>query len=176
MLFGNALRFGIEIGKTGLWPDGRLYCQFRFWVCGKPIGDWDDRISVYSSASYMRDFCGFAKERAAQRFPDMDATETFDRVYDAFFRADYLVQKPESPNLRDRFHLDWVGMGAIMDKYGIVLVATTETEARLIVKDLRRDVIDCDCMLRNGEVEDIGQAYWAWATDALKLNHDTPRM
>lgn len=166
MLFGEKTRFAIEIGS--IEPlHGHPFCQFRFWVCGTPIGDWDDCIPVRASVENMRLFCHYSTHRVNADFGHASPQEVFEWIYDAFFSADYTEQLPEVPNLRDRFHMDDIGMSATLDKFGIVLVAPSVTSTRLIVKDLSLGTFICDCRLHFGEVEEVGKAYIAWGDSLL---------
>lgn len=166
MLFGQKDRFGIEIGEVELLQ-GALYCQFRFWICGTPIGDWEDRIPLQASIEHMRVFCSHSANRGGVYFGGRPADHVFEEVYHAFYTADYTKCPVEVPNLRDRFHLDEIGMSAVLDKYGLVLVASSPAETRLIVENLVMNAILCDCPLRFGEVEEVGLAYLAWGKEAL---------
>ena len=106
----------------------------------------------------MRRFCEHSKERIDPRFA-VDANSVFREVYEAFVAADYTVCDPDVANLRDRFHLDDIGMGAIVDKYGIVVVSPSAKESRIIVKDWSRNGVISEYSLPFGDVERIGWEY-----------------
>lgn len=165
MLFGTKEQFGIEIGDVQSLQGG-VYCQFRFWISGKAIGDWEDRIPLFASVVNMRRFCEHLKERIDPRFAG-DANVVFRDVYEAFYSADYTACDPDVANLRDRFHLEDVGMGAIVDKYGIVVVSPSAKESRIIVKDWTRNGSIWECSLPFGDVERIGWEYVDWANQVL---------
>ena len=59
-------------------------------------------------------------------------------------------------------------MSALMDKYGMVLVASSDRQARLIIRDLRQDHLLWDCPLDFGEVEKVGKCYVDWADERMK--------
>lgn len=172
MLFGTQSRFGIEVGEIAKYP-GWILCQFRFWVNGLSVGDWEDRIPLLASVRYMRDFCQFSAHRIHPEFESMTSAEVFAEVYDAFYEFDYTLNKPEIPDLRDRFHMDDIGMTAVIDRYGIVLVAVSDKKARLLVRDRADGGIYNECTLEFGEVERVGMAYVAWGEKVLSEAPDS---
>jgi len=166
MIFGVANRFAIELGEIESW-DGVPYCQFQFWVCGLAVGDWEDRIPLRASIENMRIFCEYSTSRFDPRFHRAKAEEIVEAVYDGFFNADYTTSPVSSPNLRDRFHLDEVAMSSVIDKHGIILINTSQSDARMIVKNLKNNAIERDCDLHVGEAEQIGKLYIGWGEKIL---------
>lgn len=166
MMFGSKGRFGIEIGEVETIASN-VYCQFRFWMCDTPVGDWEDRISLHASAEYMRQFCQHQYMRIDRRFEALSANEIIAEVHDAFFHADPVDQFVDQPDLRDIFHLDDIGMSATIDKYSIVLVSPSALSARLVVKDWTAGGIVRECPLQFGDVERAGVEYVSWAHQKL---------
>jgi hypothetical protein len=166
MLFGHMGTFAIEIGEVNN-IQGSIYCQFRFWINGTAVGDWEDRIPLLASVLYTREFCGYSKQRIDLRFQLMEAQDIVKEVYDNYFAADYKTCDPEIGRQRDIFHLDPVGMGAIIDKYGIVLVSASFTESRLVVKDWIHKGAIFECRLPFGVVEQAGMEYVDWGIETL---------
>lgn len=168
MIFGKASRFAIEIGDQEKYPDyPGVYVQFRFWISGIPIGDWDDRIAVSASVGYASTVCDTQPWRQRRRFASSVSGEVFRAVYDDYFSCDYMKQPVVAPDLRDTFHLDGVGMGAVQDKYGLVLVTSSEGLERLIAKDLRQDRFVADIVVPLGFVESVLCEYIAWGKALL---------
>jgi hypothetical protein len=163
MDFGDRKSFAIEIGEIERSP-GKcdVSAQFRFWIGGTPIGDWDDRISLKASIVYMKVFCRYSDYRIVPSCATMSAEEVFEKLYQGFFGHDYTVSAPVVPNLRDRHHMDDIGMGAVVDKYGIVVVRPSASGQRVIVKDLARSAIIIDITLPDGVIEAAGADYIAW--------------
>ena len=47
MIFVESDPFGVEIGDVERYAGfSGLYVQFRFWIGGVPLGDWNDRIPL----------------------------------------------------------------------------------------------------------------------------------
>lgn len=104
-------------------------------------------------------------------------------TYDSFFTNGPIdaatalrYQLTETPNRRDRFHLDGIGMEATIDVYGLVLVATSNTVQRLIVKDFHdgdNGYVIVDVSLPMGYVESVLLEYSSWGRaqlDAVRNN------
>jgi hypothetical protein len=103
--------------------------------------------------------------RVAEPVEDESAEAVFQAIYHAFYDQDPFTDQAV-PDLRDRHHMDDIGMGAIQDKFGVVVVEETSGQQRVIVKDLRAEMIAADVRLPNATVEEVGRQYICWA----KLN------
>lgn len=170
MIFGNPATFAIEIGAVEQPPHGAgLFIQFRFWVDSQPIGDWEDRIPLIASIENARTLCANESDRCEWLFNETSPDDIFQAVYDGFFEYDYTKDPILTPNLRDRFHLDGIGMGAIQDKYGLVLVGSSSDSERIIVKDIRKHILLADVLLRFGFVESAVNAYSEWGRSQVRL-------
>ena len=95
-------------------------------------------------------------------FPDELPDVVFRDAYDAFFSYDYTTDGGLVPYLRDRHHLDDIGMGAVHDKYGLILVVTSSGKERVIAKDLQKEVIVADISVPLGFVESVLSQYVEW--------------
>ena len=111
----------------------------------------------------MREFCSHRERRVDPSFALATASEVFAAVYERFFKLDYRKVPYEDPNLRDRFHMDAIGMSAIQDKYGIILVGHSEQHARLIMKDWTAGGRLSECHIPSGMVEEVGAQYIDWS-------------
>jgi hypothetical protein len=168
MIFGTKNIFAIEIGECERRPGSPgPYVQFRFWVGEIPIGDWNDRISIIASTGYASTLCSTEFVRRRSPFPGGPPSDVFGDAYDAFFSHDYATDPVVFPNLRDRYHLDEIGMGAVQDKYGLILVATTEGLERVIVRDLRSDLFIADVWAPLGFAESVLNDYVKWGRSQL---------
>lgn len=163
MIFGNKGLFAVEVGECE-WHSGSSgpYVQFRYWVGDTPVGDWSDRISFVASAGYASVIIGAEFDRRRSPFPDELPDVVFRDAYDAFFSYDYTTDGGLVPYLRDRHHLDDIGMGAVHDKYGLILVVTSSGKERVIAKDLRKEVIVADISVPLGFVESVLSEYVEW--------------
>lgn len=167
-IFGDQNLFGIETGEVSFYPESaKVVVQFRFWMANQAIGDWVDRISLYGSILAMRDFCLYSQQRINPECENQPAEHIYSNVYDYFFETECLLPG-NGPRLRDVFHMDFIGLGAIEDLYGIILVATSGKMARIIVRDLRRMAIVVDQSLPFGEVERVGYEYIEWGNQQLR--------
>ncbi|QVL33841.1 hypothetical protein KIH39_08020 [Telmatocola sphagniphila] len=168
MILGKTDRFAIEIGQLELYPEASgLFVQFRFWVANFPVGDWDDRIPLGASIDTACLIRNTEWARQLSPFAPSLPDDMFRAVYDAFFAYDYSKDPVEAPNLRDRFHLDDIGLGAIQDKYGLILVVSLEGLERVIVKDLRQEQFIADVSMPLGFVESVLNEYIEWGRTKL---------
>jgi len=168
MFFGSPDNFGIEIGELITYPDfPGTYIQFRFWIGNVAIGDWNDRISLIASIKSAFEVCEAEKERRLTPFDNIQTTELFKAVYEAYFSWDYTNDPVTWRNLSAIYHLDRIGMGAIEDKYGLILVATQEGKERVVVKDLKQDQFVADVSITLGFIESTLGDYIAWGRSRL---------
>ncbi len=163
MIFGNKGLFAVEVGECKWYPGAPgPYVQFRYWVGNTPVGDWEDRISFVASAGYVGVIQRTELDRRRSPFDDDLPAVVFNDAYEAFFTADHASAPGVAPYLRDRHHLDDIGMGAVLDKYALILVVTTDGKERVIVKDLRSDLFVADVSVPLGFVESVLSEYVEW--------------
>ena len=163
LIFGIKDTFAIEVGDIADVPtEYGIFIQFRFWIGGIPIGDWDDIIPIDPSIQYAEELCTTEVYRRERLFHAASAANVFNKVYYGYFKYDYTINPIIVPDLKDRFHLDDIGLVSIYDKYGIVLVGCTNETERIIVKDLRSDIFLVDIQLPFGFVESALKDYVAW--------------
>jgi hypothetical protein len=163
MLFGEVRSFAIE--SSDIFKDVELgpFVHLRFWVGGVTVGDWRAFVPLSASVEHANAFIENARYRRERVFAqNVAAEEVLSQVYDAFFSWDYR-QGALSPNLRDRFHLDEIGLTSLQDKYGIVVVCTSEELDRVIVRDLVQGTVMADAPIRTGYAETVLESFSAWA-------------
>ncbi len=166
MLFGDPNLFAIEIGEAVSYPGfSGLYVQFRFWIGKAPIGDWDDRIPLSGSIGWASQFRDMEPERRRSPFPPAPCPNLFQEVYDQYFSCDYTNDPISWRSLNAIYHLDAIGMGAIEDKFGLILIDTVDGTERVIAKNLKNDQFVGDVILPLGTVESILTHYIAWGKD-----------
>src|SRR5687768_1015721 len=81
MIAGNPNRFAIEcepLEQSGGWLLGR----FRFWLCGKPAGNWDDHADLRGCVRWLHDFANVPRDRFERSLSSAKAEEVFRRLYD----------------------------------------------------------------------------------------------
>lgn len=168
MIFGKTDRFAIEIGQLDSYPEASgLFVQFRYWVGNVPIGDWDERIPLGASVEAACTIRNTQEARQRSSFALNLPDDVFRAVYDAFFAYDYSKHPVEVPNLRDRFHLDDIGLGAIQDRYGLVVIVSSEGLERVIARDLRLELFIADVSMPIGFVESVLSEYVEWGRTEL---------
>ncbi|MBL8817441.1 MAG: hypothetical protein JNL58_15545 [Planctomyces sp.] len=169
MIFGKTDSFAIEVGELESYLNfSGIYVQFRFWIGKVPVGDWNDRISLQASIENACTILETEAMRQLSPFAQNHASDVFQAVYDAFYSYDYTKAPVVIPNLRDQFHLDEIGMGAIQDKYGLILVATSNSLERVIAKDLRQELLIADVSVPVGFVESVLREFIEWGRTLLR--------
>ncbi len=170
MIFGNPETFAVEIGELMNFPGfPGTYIQFRFWVGNVPIGDWNDRISLRASTESAFRICEAELERNNNPFDQAETAELFKSIYEAYFSCDYINDPVSWRSLSAFYHLDQIGMGAIEDKFGLILVTTKIGMERVIVKDLKKSLFLADISMPIGFVESILRDYIAWGRNQLDV-------
>jgi hypothetical protein len=169
MVFGRHDIFAIEVGAPELYQDSPVpFVQFRFWIGNIQVGDWDDRISLLASIENACTTCDTEHARRRSAFAQVSAAEAFRATYDSFYSYDYTTNPVLIPNLRDQFHLDEIGMSAIHDKFGLILIASPGGFARIIAKDLRQELIIADVSMPQGFAEAVLCQYIQWGRSQLE--------
>lgn len=170
MLFGTTDSFAIEIGELTTFPGvAGPYVQFRFWLNSIPIGDWSDRIPLGASIENARTVRDTQPLRQSSPAFDGPPVDVFREVYDAFFSWDYTKDPVVSPNLRDRFHLDEIGMAAVRDRYGLVLVAASDGRERVLAKDLIQECFIAAVAVPSDFIESVLSDYIEWGQRQLAV-------
>lgn len=160
MLFGNRSEFAIEIGEVVTYASAPGYfIQLQLHIGNKAIGDWNDRIPIDPSIRIAKTLLVTSPERRMARFPTSDPRDVLAEVFDAFYKEISL----ESPDLRDIFHVEDLGLQAVCDRFGIVVVGATAESDRCIVKDLETNAIDTDIQLPVGFFESVLTNYICWS-------------
>jgi hypothetical protein len=168
VIIGTPAIFAIETGAVDRSAyDGGIYIQFRFWIDCQPIGDWDDRIPLAASIENANTVIRNQPYRRERLFGDASPDEILRSVYDRFFEYDYTKDPIVVPNLRDRFHLDDIGMGAMYDKFGVVLVGFSRDVERILAKDLRHCKVLSDVRAPFGIIESVLSLYIEWGRSYL---------
>lgn len=162
MIFGSS-SFGIEVGELASEAGtGEALIQFSFVVNNHKIGDWEDRIRLRDSLHYSRTFLDCKVHRMRPDLATVESATVFENIYDAFFDYDYTSAPLEKPNLRDRFHLDDIGLGSISDRFGLVVVDISDSNSRIIVKNLVSSEFVADQQTASANVDSAFQDYLAW--------------
>lgn len=167
MMFGEVRSFAIEssdiLKDVGPGP----FVHLRFWVGGVAVGDWRAFVPLSASVEHANVFIENARYRRERVFArQTTAEEILLQVYDAFFNSDYR-QGAFFPNLRDRFHLDEIGLASLQDQYGIVIVTTSGDLDRVIVRDVVQGAVVADVAITTGNAEAALVTFSAWAAGLI---------
>lgn len=169
MMFGNPESIAIEVGKTAMAADGIKYVQFRLIIARQAFGNWAEPISLTACAANMKEFLKNSVFRKNPAAKEQGPEELFASTFDAFYDYDYSSQPVLRPNLRDRYHLNEIGLGAIRDQYGIVVVEVAPNISRVVAKDLRTDQILLDHIVETNEIGRMGVQFIEW-TEGKTVN------
>ncbi len=161
-MFGNPASLAIEVGKTTTADDGTQYVQARLIIADQPFGNWEELISLRGCAANMKEFLKYSKLRRNPSAKDVAPEKLFASTFDAFFDYDYSSQPVLRPNLRDIYHLNEIGLGALRDQYGIVVVEVSQNLSRVVAKDLQRDQIILDHLVETSEITSAGTQFIHW--------------
>lgn len=170
MIIGTSDTFAIEIGEEEPHPEFRdVYVRFRYWVDRVPVGDWNELISLSASIQGAAGTCAKEGERRRLAYAPCPSSNLFREVYDAVFSLHCFVGRSGGVDLRALYHLDAIGMGALRNKYGLVLVASSDGMERIVVKDLNQEQFIADVFLPLGTVESTLTQYIAWGRSRLQM-------
>jgi len=168
MTFGSVGTFAIEAGELVQFKSIQgYYIQFRFWVDNSPFGDWDDRIPLVPSIKYTQEFCENSKKRFNDACLNLSSSDLVHQLRDAFYSYDYKSGSSYVSDLRCIHHLDDVGMGAVVDRYGIVVVSFSCEIDRIVVKNLENNIIEKDISLAHGVIDSACTEYISWGRSKL---------
>lgn len=163
MIFGNPETIAIEVGELDSFlEEGQCYIQFRFVLFGLTVGDWDDRIPLLAATGSMETFLSCRNFRQDESLAEIGSESFFAKTFTAFYDYDYQTQPILRPNLRDRYHLSEVGGDSICDKYGIAVANVTAGSSRVVVKDLRHNIVILDKCVNSREIEEMGKRFLEW--------------
>jgi len=133
------------------------------------IGDWEDRIRLRDSLHYTKAFLDCKGNRMRTDLAGADSDDVFKKLYEDFYdyEYDYSSASLQNPNLRDRFHLDDIGLGAISDRFGLLIVEISKEDSRIIVKKFADSVIVADQRIRSVDVDKVFQEYLKWGASQI---------
>ena len=170
MIFGSRETIAIEVGKTFIAPDGTRYIQFRFIIANQAFGDWNEPVLLSACVADLKAFLENRDFRKNEDARGLSANDVFALAFDRFYNYDYSSQPILRPNLRDRYHLNEIGQGAIRDRYGIVVVEIAPDSSRIIAKDLRTNEVVADHLMKSSDFVAIGNQFIDWAEGIISNN------
>jgi len=185
-IFGDQSIFAIECQVSRLL-EKRVYTHFQVWVGGKPIGDYEDEIMLYSCMSYLSEFLKFTGNRYEPELDEKSKEEVFKMIFDsvvytlpvektwneifAIYNPSDGIQPPYEDIMR-RFHLDSFGMSSFSDKFNLILVETQSGKQRLIWRAIS-DMELHEQILEPKGFEAIANQFLLWAESQISLEVDS---
>jgi hypothetical protein len=169
MKFGNISEFAIEADLIGIHSKW-IYGHLRFYVAGKPIGDFEDSSDLATSARWGRDFLRASPRRTRSDLDEVSTSAVFDLLYGRYvvsMRADPGAAQPpqHAPATeawdRDPYLLDEVGESALRDKHALVVVRRRDGADRVIVRDYDGDGL-FESLVTAGCVDTVVGEYCTW--------------
>ena len=158
MIVGNAERFAIEtepMDRVSGWILGR----FRFWLCGRPIGNWEDAADLKGCARWLEDFATVPRDRHEAGLEVLSAEEVFKAVYDPVMASD-IERANHLGGIRDaysRFHISYLGMSSF-EAFDVLLLFAADGSERCLWRDARNGEMG-ECRLAQGEMEKIAAEF-----------------
>ncbi len=154
MIVGNPERFAIQAEPTDE-VDGWILGPFRFWLCGRPVGNWDDTADLKGCARWLEDFATRPRNRHEPGLELLSAEEVFKAVYDPVMASDIKRSdgKEKIPDAYSRFHISHLGMSSF-EAVDILLLFAPDRSERCLWRNARSGEI-VECRFAQGEMETI---------------------
>jgi hypothetical protein len=156
MISGNPDRFGIEAEVSEI-VDGWTLGRFRFWLCGRPVGNWDDTADLGGCLRWLEDFATVPRDRHEPTLEDASAETVFRYVYDPVMASDIRATDMGVKDAYSRFHISHLGMSAF-ETYDVLLIFENDGAERCLWRDARSGAI-AECRLSRGEMESVAAEF-----------------
>lgn len=178
MIFGDKNEFAIECEICEIHSEKWVFANFRLWANNQPIGDYEDSMDLLGGSHWLKTFLNCSDGRFESTLDDKTAEEVFSLLFDSVMltypKGGILNEQPFpiiSPpklysNIRNRFHLDSIGMSSFMDKWNVILVETSNKSQRFIWRNLD-DLKIFEANFPPGKFEEISNMFLRWV-DSIK--------
>jgi hypothetical protein len=154
MIAGRQERFAIE-AEPQEEVDGWVLGRFRFWLCGQPVGDWDDSADLKGCVRWLRDFASVPRDRYEPALAAAPAEEVFRCLYDPV-----MGEGRSSTPFEDafaRFHVSHLGMSAF-EQFDILLLYDAHGGERCLWRRAGAAKIE-ECRLWRNEMEAVAEEF-----------------
>src|SRR5687767_9670127 len=119
LLAGRHERFAIE-AEIEEEVDGWVLGHFRFWLCGRSVGNWSDTADLRGCVRWLRDFANVRRDRCLPELYVATADEVFRQLHDPVMAvSDRPVTDEPAPDRSapidrafERFHISHLGMSS----------------------------------------------------------------
>ncbi|MGH7439147.1 MAG: Imm42 family immunity protein [Polyangiaceae bacterium] len=149
-------RFGIEAEVTevsGTW----IFGHFRFRLCGKSIGDWDDTTDLGGCVRWLKDFAENPRERFEPSLIGLSAADVFRRVYDPVMARTASRSPPPIRGAYARFHVSHLGMSSF-ERFDVLLIKDARGGERCLWRSAN-DAEIFECRLWRNEMETVASEF-----------------
>jgi hypothetical protein len=129
--FSNSLTQDFDNSELHYWK----YAALRFWIKGKPFGNFDTISSLYCSKNYSQDFILWDEKRIVNQ-------DLYDKSSDQIIETLYLsilnglpteVEGKTHGQISTYFHLDNIGESSLIDRFGLLsLVSPNKKHEKII--------------------------------------------
>jgi hypothetical protein len=154
MITGRQERFAIEADLQEQL-DGWVLGHFRFWLCGQPVGNWDDSADLRGCVRWLRDFATVTRDRYEPALAAAPAEEVFRCLYDPVMGAG-----SSSTPYKDafaRFHISHIGMSSF-EHFDILLLYDAHGGERCLWRVAGATKIE-ECRLWRNEMESVAKEF-----------------
>jgi hypothetical protein len=157
MLVGAKERFAIEAEPEtidGEWVLGR----FRFWLCGREVGDWSDTTALQHCCRWLRRFEQNPPDCTDPAVARLGAGEVFEMIVDPVFGSPSIANPALQPipYAYERFHITHLGMSSF-DDYVVVLVKNLDGVERCLWRKGAGEILEC--ALAPSEMEAVAREF-----------------
>jgi hypothetical protein len=168
MIAGRQERFAIE-AEPQQQVDGWLLGRFRFWLCGRPVGDWDDWADLRGCVRWLRDFASVPRDRYEPSLAAAPPEKVFRYLYDPVM-GDGTSSTPFDDGFA-RFHISHIGMSSF-EQFDMLLLHDAHGGERCLWRRAGTDAIE-ECRLWRSEMERVAKEFCdLFEKEIATMNHD----
>lgn len=154
MRVGRQARFAIEAEPQDDL-DGWLLGRFRFWLCGQPVGDWEDAADLRGCVRWLRDFASVPRNRYEATLANAPAEQVFRQLYDPVMGAG--TTSSPIDDAFARFHISHIGMSSF-EKFDVLLLHDAQGAQRCLWRSAGSAEIH-ECWLARDEMETVANQF-----------------
>ena len=157
MIIGNQERFAIE-ADIEQQVDGWVLGRFRFWMCGRPVGSWDDSVDLKGCVRWLRDLHEGGRDRYEPGLYPLSPEEVFRRVFDPVMAGS--ADRAHPMRVEDaygRFHISHLGMSSF-DRIDLLLLKDEQGAERCLWREAGSGQI-VECHLWRNEMERVAAEF-----------------
>jgi hypothetical protein len=150
MIAGFRERFAIEAeveDRITSWVLGHI----RFWICGRPVGNWVDSVDMLGCLRWLREFSDTQRDRYEPGLWNLPANEVFRLLFDSVMAVGDIRTGMQIRDAYSRFHISHLGMSSF-ERFDILLLHDEHGAERCLWRESGIDEIH-DCRLWRREME-----------------------